>query len=379
MIVWNKEHQALRDTLAPHFDVLNEAHVERDARAEFSWEKWKALQDTGLFGLPFEERYGGLGQELPTVVYVLEEFGRGCRDAGLGFSLSTHLVSTGVPLQRFGSVELRERYLPSVCSGDRIGAHAITESESGSDALAMRTTARRSDDDFVLNGAKCFVSNGPVAGLFVVYAKTHAGGGPLGVTAFLVERDTPGLSVSKAAAKMGLRTSPLSELYLDDCRVPASNVIGRPGQGYRVFDHVMRWEVLCSFALTAGAMADRLARCLAYARTRQQFGRPIGSYQGTANRLVEMEIGLKTARKWLYDTAESEAAGRDVTADLAATKLVISEQNLASALTAVQLFGGNGFMTEYGLEKDLRDAVGGTIYSGTSQIQRNRIASTLGL
>ncbi|MGI9004426.1 MAG: acyl-CoA dehydrogenase family protein [Pseudonocardia sp.] len=379
MITWSQEQDALRAGLDPLLDVLSADHLERDARGEFPADNWKLLAASGVLGLPIEERWGGLGQDVLTTVYVLEGLGRGCRDGGLSFSVSTHLVSVGIAVQRFGSDELRQRYLPAVCSGERIGAHAISEPDSGSDALAMRTRAQRDGEHFVLNGSKTFVSNGPVADLVTVYAKTHPDGGPLGITAFLVERGTPGFTCGSPIAKMGLRTSPLCELFFDDCRVPAANVVGRVGGGFLALTHVMRWEILCSFAITVGEMRHRLDRCLDYAKTRKQFGTPIGSFQSVANKIVNMEIGLRTARKWLYDTAERLAAGEDVAADIAMTKLMISEANVASALDAVQIFGGNGYTTEYGLEKDLRNAVGGTIYSGTSEIQRNRLASMLGL
>jgi alkylation response protein AidB-like acyl-CoA dehydrogenase len=332
-----------------------------------------------VLGLPFEEKWGGLGQSLLTTMYVLEGLGEGCRDAGLNFSVCTHLVSTGVPLQHFGSPALKERYLPRLCSGELIGAHAVSEPDSGSDALAMRTRAVRDGDDYVLNGSKAFVSNGPVAGLFTVYARTSDRPGPLSVTAFLVERDTPGLRVGAPVAKLGLRTSPLGELSFEDCRVPASRVLGRPGGGFLVLDHVMRREILCSFVVNAGEMRHRVARCVEYARTRTQFGRPIGSYQAVAHKIVDMEIGVETARHWLYGTARRMAAGENVTRDIAMAKLVTSEANVASALAAVQVFGGNGYMAEFGIEAELRNSVGSTIYSGTSEIQRNRLASLLGL
>jgi alkylation response protein AidB-like acyl-CoA dehydrogenase len=378
-MIWTEEQQALREGLRPWLDVINGDHIERDARAEFPAGHWRTLAKTGLMGLPIETHWGGLGQDLPTTMYVLEGMGEHCRDGGLAFSLATHLVSTGIALQRFGSPELKERYLPSVCSGERIGAHAISEPEAGSDALSLRTTAERDGDTYVLRGTKAFVTNGPVADLFVVYARTRADAGPLGLTAFLVERDTPGLSCGAPVAKMGLRTSPLGELVLDDCRVPATHAVGREGAGFLVLDHVMKWEILCSFAVTAGEMRHRVDRCLEYARTRVQFGQPIGSFQAVAHKAVDMETGVRTARKWLYDTARDFAAGENVTTELAITKLLVSEANVASALAAVQLFGANGYTAEYGLEKDLRNAVAGTIYSGTSEIQRNRIASMLGL
>ncbi|MFJ8888516.1 acyl-CoA dehydrogenase family protein [Streptomyces sp. NPDC102402] len=379
MIKWSTEQQALRDGLAPYLDELNSGHVEQDAAAAFPHDKWKLLADAGLMGLPFEERYGGLGLSLPTTMYVLEGLGEGCRDAGLNFSVCTHLASTGVPLQRFGSDALKERYLPAVCSGSLIAAHAISEPDSGSDALAMRTRARRDGDTWVLDGSKSFVSNGPVAGLFTVYARTSDRPGPLGYTAFLVEHDTPGLTVGAPVAKMGLRTSPLCELFFDGCRVPADRVLGRVGGGYLVMEYVMRWEILLTFVVNAGEMRHRLDRCLAYAKERVQFGRPIGSNQAVSHRIVDLRIGVENSRRWLYDTGERMAAGENVTEDIAIAKLVTSEANVASALAAVQIFGGNGYMAEYGIEKELRNAVAGTIYSGTSETQRNRIAALLGL
>jgi alkylation response protein AidB-like acyl-CoA dehydrogenase len=379
MTDWTAEQRALREGLTPWLEKLDAGHVERDAAAAFSHDGWRILARAGVLGLPFEEKWGGLGQSLLTTMYVLEGLGEGCRDAGLNFSVCTHLVSTGVPLQHFGSPALKERYLPRLCSGELIGAHAVSEPDSGSDALAMRTRAVRDGDDYVLNGSKAFVSNGPVAGLFTVYARTSDRPGPLSVTAFLVERDTPGLRVGAPVAKLGLRTSPLGELSFEDCRVPASRVLGRPGGGFLVLDHVMRREILCSFVVNAGEMRHRVARCVEYARTRTQFGRPIGSYQAVAHKIVDMEIGVETARHWLYGTARRMAAGENVTRDIAMAKLVTSEANVASALAAVQVFGGNGYMAEFGIEAELRNSVGSTIYSGTSEIQRNRLASLLGL
>ncbi|MEV1085993.1 acyl-CoA dehydrogenase family protein [Streptomyces sp. NPDC050211] len=379
MITWTKDQRRLREGLVPLLAKLSDGHIQRDADAAFPRAQWDLLRATGILGLPFEERFGGLGQDLLTTMYVLEGLGLGCRDAGLNFSVCSHLVAAGVPLQRFGSEELKARYLPALCSGDLIGAHAISEPDSGSDALAMRTRAERDGDHYVLTGSKAFVSNGPVADVITVYARTSDRPGPLSITAFLVDRATPGLTVGRPVAKMGLRTSPLCELYFDACRIPATQVVGRRGGGFLVLDHVMRWEILCSFAVNAGEMRDRAERCAQYARTRTQFGQPIGSYQAVSHKIVDMEIGVESARHWLYSAAAKLAAGENVTRDIAIAKLVTSEANVASALAAVQIFGGNGYMAEYGIEKELRNAVAGTIYSGTSEIQRNRIASMLGL
>jgi alkylation response protein AidB-like acyl-CoA dehydrogenase len=376
---WTDTANALRDGLERWLDAINATSARRDEAGPFPWDKWKLVKDSGILRLPFDQEWGGLGTDLRTTMSVLEKLGEGCRDGGLNFSVATHLASTGVPLQRFGTPRLKAMYLPRVCAGDAIGAHAITEPESGSDALFMRTTATRDGDEFVLQGNKTFISNGPVADLFVVYAKTHPAGGSFGISAFLVERGTPGFEVGGPVAKMGLDSSPLGDLYFDDCRVPAGNIIGRVGGGYRVFDHVMKWEILCSFAISTGAMRHRLDRCVAYANARHQFGNKIGSYQAISHRLVDMKIGLETSRKWLYEAAGKVMAGVDSAMDIAIAKLVTSESNTASAMAAIQIFGGYGYLAEYGLEQDLRDAVAGTVYSGTSEIQRNRIASMLGI
>jgi alkylation response protein AidB-like acyl-CoA dehydrogenase len=376
---WTTDQQDLRAGIRQWCDALNDGAPERERAATFDRGAWKLVCESGVLGLPFDTEWGGLGQSLLTTMYVLEEFGRRCHDGGLAFSVTTHLVSAGVPLQRFGSPALKDRYLPGVCAGSTIGAHAISEPGSGSDALNMRTTATRRGDDWVLDGSKTFVSNGPVADLIVVYARTDPAAGPLGVTAFLVETAAAGVTVGGPIEKMGLRTSPFAEVFLDGCVVPAANVIGRVGSGFLVLDHVMKWEILCSFVVNVGQMRHRLARCVDYARTRTQFGAPIGSFQSVANRIVDMRTATETAARWLYDTAARMERGHNVTMDIATSKLVASQANVDTALAAVEVFGGNGYTAEYGLEAELRNAVSGVIYSGTSDIQRNRIARMLNL
>ena len=376
---WTEEQRELRAGIGRWCEALNEGYPEREHAGEFDHDVWKLVCGSGVLGLPFGTQWGGLDQSLLTTMSVLEELGYRCHDGGLCFSVTTHMVSAGVPVTRFGSAALKDRYLPGICDGSTIGAHAISEPGSGSDALAMRTTGRRSGDDWVLSGSKTFVSNGPVADVFVVYVRTNPAAGPLGVTAMVVERDTPGLTIGQPISKMGLKTSPFAELFFDDCVVPAANVVGRPGSGFLVLDHVMKWEILCSFIVNVGQMRRRVDRCVDYARSRTQFGSPIGSFQAVANKIVDMRIGADTAGRWLYDTAARLERGENVTIDIAISKLLASEANVSGALAAVQVFGGNGYTTEYGLEAELRDAVAGTIYSGTSDIQRNRIARMLGL
>lgn len=376
---WTDEQRAFRDSYAERFATWGAGHRQCDQAGEFPSEQWKLVRESGLLGLPFNVKWGGLGRDLLTTMYVLENLGYNCRDGGLNFSVATHIVSAGIPIQRFGSAVLKQRYLPDICNGSRIGAHAITEPDAGSDAVSMVTTATSRGTGFVLNGEKFLISNGPIGAIFVVYARTAPGDGPFGITAFVVDRDAPGLVIGPPMATMGLRSSPLGSLSFRDCVVPSSNVVGSVGHGLRILDHVLTWEILCSFAISTGAMQYRMERCIDFARSRTQFGSPIGSNQLISSKIVDMKIGLETARKWLYDTGERFLGGMDVTVDLAITKVLASEANLKSAADAVQIFGGRGYLVDYGLEKDLRDATGGTIYSGTSEVQRDKIARLLGV
>jgi alkylation response protein AidB-like acyl-CoA dehydrogenase len=374
---WTDKQQELRDGFTESFKAWGTDHLERDKTCAFPGDIWGQIGKSGLFGLPFDEEYGGGGHDLPTTMYVLEGLGYHCRDDGLNFSASTQIVSSGVPIQRFGTPELKARFLPRIIDGSATGAHAMTEPSGGSDATAMQTTATRRGDDYVINGEKSFITNGPIADIVLVYARTAPG--PLGISVFVVERGTPGFECSAPILKMGLRTSPLGNLTFTDCVVPAANMVGRAGKGFLLLDYVMRWEVLCWFSITLGAMRQRLERCIDYAKTRLQFGAPIASCQLIAAKIVEMKIGLETTRDWFYNTAARMTAGEDVMVDVAIAKVLASEANVASATNAVQIHGGRGYLTDYGIEKELRDATGGTIFSGTSEVQRDKVARMLGV
>ena len=376
---WNDEQKALRTGLQKYYEALNVGVLEDDAAERFNRDKWQLIRESGVIRIPFAEQWGGLGHDALTLVYVLEELGYGCRDGGLLFALATQIVSAAIPLQKFGSEELKERYLARLIDGEIISAHAISEASAGSDAMAMSTTATPDGDGYLLNGGKTFITNGPIADVITVYAKLETGDGASGITAFLVPADTPGFHVGPPIAKLGLNTCPFCELEFTDCRVPASNIVGKAGAGFFILEHVMTWEILCIFIMMAGEMQERMERCIAHAKKRTAFGVPIASNQYVAGKIVDQKIGIETSRKHLYDTARRFAKGRSVTTEISMAKLVTSEANLASALSAVQLFGGRGYMREYGMEKGLRDAVGAPIYSGTSEMQRVRIAAMLGL
>jgi alkylation response protein AidB-like acyl-CoA dehydrogenase len=264
-------------------------------------------------------------------------------------------------------------------SGDLIAAHGMTEPESGSDALHLRTRAVRHGDRYVLDGAKQYITNAPVADVLLVYAVDPGRPGLSGISAFLVDAATPGLAVSGSFEKMGLRTSPMGEITLHDCVVPAGSRLGPEGAGMAIFNSSMDWERSCLFASVVGAMRRQLETCVGYARSREQFGQPIGKFQGVSGKLADMYVRLEAARSLIYRVAWLKQQGRSAPAEAAAAKLFISEAWVRSSQDAIQIHGAYGYMKDAGIERDLRDAVAGTIYSGTSEIQRVVVARMLGL
>lgn len=353
--------------------------IGRDKRGVFPRDLWKKCAEFGIHGLPFPAQYGGQGSDLLTTLVVMEGLGYACRDNGLVFGINAQMWSVQTPILEFGTEEQKQRYLPGLIAGDIIGAHGMSEPGSGSDSHAMNATAVRNGDHYILNGTKTFVSNAPVADLFVVFASTDKKKGFMGITGFLVDKDTPGFSVSREIEKMGLKTDPMAELILDECRVPAANRLGREGQGAAIFRHSMEFERGCIFAGTVGSMERQLEHAIEHARQREQFGRPIGKFQATAHKLADMKVRLETARLLIQKMAWTRMTEGSAPIESAMAKLYLSEAWVQSCLDTVQIFGGYGYSTEYEVERDLRDAVGGKIYSGTSEIQRELIARLLGL
>lgn len=376
----DEEQQRLRDRILEFCRTkLADDVVHRDAEAVFSREAWTALAMLGIQGLPIPREHGGGGADPLTFTVAMEALGYGCGDSGLLFALGAQICSVEAPLVRFGTPEQKARYLPSLCDGSMIGAHAMSEPGSGSDAFNLATTAERRGDHYVLNGSKRFVTIGPLADLIVVFAKTTPTGGFAGTSAFLVDRGSPGLVVGPPVAKMGLRTVPFCELAFDDCAVPAECLLGTPGAGFAIFNHSMEWERSHIFAGPLGVMQRQLERAIAFARERRQFGKPIASFQAVAHRIVDLELRVRTSRLLLYELAWRRSHGLPAGMESAMAKLWVSEAFLASSLDVLFVHGGLGYLSESGLERDVRDAVGGCIYSGTSDIQRNLIAARLGL
>ncbi|HXM20929.1 MAG TPA: acyl-CoA dehydrogenase family protein [Terriglobales bacterium] len=358
---------------------LNDDVIRRDRDEVFSIDGWKKCARFGALGLPVPCEYGGMGLGINEVIAVMEGLGYGARDQGLLFSINAHLWTNTLPILVYGTEKQKRKYLPGLCNGDLLGANGASEPDAGSDVFAMRTRAQRRGDCYVLNGTKTFVSNAPVANLFVVYATVDARLGPMGITAFVIERDTAGLTVTRAIEKMGLRTSPMAEITLEDCTIPASSRLGREGRGVGVFEASMEWERGCILANYLGVMRRQLESCIDYVRKRKQFGQPIGKFQSVANRVVDMKVRLDTCRPLVYRIGWLKAQNKPATVEAAVAKLYVAQSLIASCQDAIQIFGGYGYMVEQGLERELRDAIASTLYSGTSEIQRNLIAKGLGL
>jgi alkylation response protein AidB-like acyl-CoA dehydrogenase len=359
--------------------ALSGSRIEADREERFDRAGWQACADFGVLGMPIPETYGGLGLGLCSLLAVMEGLGFATRDHGLLFSINAHLWTNSIPILKFGTEEQRQRYLPPLSSGALIGANCASEPDAGSDIFSMRTTARRDGEVYVLTGAKTFVTNAPVADVFVTYATLDPRLGATGITAFIVERNTPGLKVGPPFQKMGVRTSPMAEVTFDECRISVGQRLGREGRGVQVFDCSMEWERGCILASCLGSMRRQLDTCVAHARARRQFGQPIGKFQSVANRIVDMKVRLDTCRPLVYRIGRLKDAGHDATQEAAIAKLYVSDCFVKSSLDAIQIFGGYGYMTEQEIERDLRDAIGSGIYSGTSEIQRNIIAASLGL
>lgn len=362
--------------------TLNDGVIVRDRDQVFSRELWRACGEMGLLGLPVPEELGGSGLDPLTTAIALDAFGYACTDHGLVFSVCAHLLSCVVPLWRFGSPAQKERWLPSLCDGTYVGVHAMTEPGSGSDSfgLSSKAEALADGDGWCINGSKTFISNAPEADVIIVFALTDAAKGYHGgLTAFLVERGAPGLRVSKKIEKMGLRTSPFGEVAFDDVRVTCDDVLGKVGGGSGIFAHAMDWERICLFATHVGQVERLLEQSVKYAKTRKQFGKPIGKQQAVSHKIADMKVQLEAARLLTWRAASRLDTTRSVSLDAAITKLFVSESLVRTALDAMQVHGGYGYAVEYEVERAVRDALGSTIYSGTSEIQRNIIASWLGL
>ncbi len=358
--------------------LKNEALEHGDPR-EFYWEGWRRCAEFGIQGIAMPKAYGGLELDLLTCVLIMQGLGYACRDAGLIFSLNTQIWTCECPILKFGTDEQKEKYLGRLISGSIVGGHAMTEPDSGSDAFSMKTRAVRDGDRYILNGTKIFITNAPIADILLVFAVTNEQKKFGGVSAFIVEKGFPGFSVGKPFSLMGLRSCPIGEVILQDCEVPAENRLGSEGAGSAIFNSEMEQERSCLFASQLGAMEKILEDCVQYAKARSQFGQPIGDYQAVSHKIADMRVRIELSRLILYQVAWMKTSGKRAPVESSIAKLYVSESYVQTCMDALQIHGAYGYSTEFPIERNLRDSIAGKIYSGSSEIQRNILASFLGL
>jgi clorobiocin biosynthesis protein CloN3 len=371
----HRRHDAILAGMADR-PIGREGHVTE----AFDRTDWKEAAILGLTGLCLPEEYGGGGLGALDTALCLEAFGHGCTDTGLVFGVAAHLLACAVPIRDFAGEPTRERLLRGLAGGDLIAANAITEDGAGSDAGGLSVVARPDGaGGYVLDGEKSFASNAPVADVIVTYAVTDPAAAFLGITAFAVPTDLPGVHIGPPLAKMGLTGCPASRVRFEGCRLPAGYRLGEEGQGAAIFQHSMGWERACLFAVYLGLMDRQLSRCVTHVRQRRQFGRRIGEFQAISHRLATMKQRAESARWLLYRACWLMDQGRDPVVEVALAKVAVSEAAVANSLDAIQIFGGAGYLAPTGIEANLRDSVPSTIFSGTSEIQRELIARGMGV
>lgn len=379
------DHPVKRKTAEWAIQELDDPSLaERDQNCQFWHEGWRRAAERGVTGVMVDPRYGGGGHDVFHSLLTFEGLGYGCRDAGLVFGLSTQAWTMQPLIERFGTEAQKSRYLPRLCSGEIRASFCITEAESGSDTFAMGTTFTVDEGDggdepiYTLSGTKSYITMAPEAQVYLVFATSDADLGQWGVTVFIIDRDHPGLSIGPNRPKMGLRTTPFADVTFDDCRLGPEHVLGAVGAGASIFSAAMEAERAFVLAAQIGAMERQLDDAVAFSRDRNQFGKPIGEFQAVSHRLADMKLRHDNARLQLYRAAILDGQGRPSMEAAALAKIQASEAAVASSIDAVLTHGARGYVTEFGVEQDLRNVAGGVVYGGTSDVQRNIVARMLG-
>ncbi len=369
------EQREIRDLIR---DLARERIAPRahdiDKSAEFPWDVVELYRENEIFGILYDEEYGGIGASALMALVAIEEVSKVCATSGLIIAVQ-ELGSLGIKLA--GTDEQKERFLPKLASGEWLAAYALTEPGSGSDSAAMRSTARLEGDEYVLNGGKRFITNAGVAHVYVVFAKTDPADGHAGISAFVVEADAPGFEVGRIEPKMGIKGSTTGEVFFNDCRIPASNLLGEEGEGFKLAMRILDRSRPGIGAQGLGLAQGATDYALEYAKSRETMGKPIAQHQLIGAMLADMETKCEAARGLLYrcgKTIDEGIDGSELTKISAMAKLYCTDVAMDVTTDAVQILGGYGYIQEYPLERMMRDAKITQIYEGTNQIQRLVIA-----
>ncbi|MBU8687958.1 acyl-CoA dehydrogenase [Priestia megaterium] len=340
--------------------------AQRDEEERFDRGIFTQMADLGLTGIPWPEQYGGIGSDYLAYCIAVEELSRVC--ASTGVTLSAHTSLAGWPIYTFGTEEQKQKYLKPMATGEKIGAYGLTEPSAGSDAGGMRTLAVKAGEDYILNGSKIFITNGGEADIYVVFARIDPN--EKRTSAFIIEKDMPGFSVGKKEKKLGIRSSPTTEIIFEDCRVPKENLLGNEGEGFKIAMMTLDGGRNGIAAQAVGIAQGALDAAVAYAKERQQFGKPIISQQGIAFKLADMATSIEAARLLTYQAAWLESQGLPYGKESAMSKLYAGDTAMKVTTEAVQVFGGYGYTKDYPVERFMRDAKITQIYEGTQEIQR---------
>ncbi|GCF66626.1 MULTISPECIES: acyl-CoA dehydrogenase AcdA [Bacillus] len=372
----SEEHEMIRKMVRDFAkNEVAPTAAERDEEERFDRAIFDQMAELGLTGIPWPEEYGGIGSDYLAYVIAIEELSRVC--ASTGVTLSAHTSLAGWPIFKFGTEEQKQTFLRPMAEGKKIGAYGLTEPGSGSDAGGMKTIAKRDGDHYVLNGSKIFITNGGIADIYVVFALTDPESKQRGTSAFIVESDTPGFSVGKKESKLGIRSSPTTEIMFEDCRIPVENLLGEEGQGFKIAMQTLDGGRNGIAAQAVGIAQGALDASVEYARERRQFGKPIAAQQGIGFKLADMATDVEAARLLTYQAAWLESEGLPYGKESAMSKVFAGDAAMKVTTEAVQVFGGYGYTKDYPVERYMRDAKITQIYEGTQEIQRLVISRML--
>ena len=349
--------------------------AEIDESCEFPAENVRKMQKADMMGIPFPQEYGGAGSDTLNYILAVEELSRAC--ATHGVILSAHTSLGAHPIYKYGNEDQKEKYLKPLASGEKLGAFGLTEPDAGTDASAQKTTAKLDGDEYIINGNKIFITNAGEADIFIIMAMTDKSQGTRGISAFIVESDTPGFSLGKKEDKMGINASDTRELIFQDCRVPKENLLGKEGMGFKIAMATLDGGRIGIAAQALGIAQPALDETVKYVNERKQFGRSIGKFQGLQWEIAEMATKVEAARNLVYKAAKTKDSGESFSKEAAMAKYYASEVASEVANKAVQLHGGYGYMKDYPVERLMRDAKITEIYEGTTEVQKMVIAGSL--